>query len=745
MGALAELNARKTLPPRRSALLDYLYKSGEGISRGARAIHNSVISPMNWLPSVAASAPYMAPGGGIVSGFDSMTQGVRDIREGNYLRGGVGYAGGVFDAVTDAIPSLSAIPPIAPALRRRAGSVSDVTRNAQLPNLRALPREEAIAIAQQNPHLIVGPEGNFVGAPAHIKDKRSLNKQRKSHDAQIKRGLPGAYWYDDIRGGISEVTGGLPKAEEMMSKEHGMFSAGVSPEGELGYATKALNSTIAYEGVPTKVARPAQQQAGQMAAQSLDPNLFQLGRKTGEYAGKIDPAAAKKAAGATGVNDFRHFEELGWDDGKKVKGLQAHNWADYETAAAAGRWGLTGEQVQAASWVAQKADALLKSRNKFYMKRAQEMARPGDNRSVEDIAWQLSFDDAKKTARDFFPKHTAYATYESMPLAGSGQLQGLLDAPKVEQDAFALDPRNNWATAPGGRDALYAGMAHGPVEAGFGMRVRPTAQMQGVWDGPRGTEYNQGFVARPLVGFDTQAKSVKKLPEADRSLLTAAEATRAYMDVQGAGAAHKTFTGGPSGKTTSMFLRKSAPEQALIDEMRRVRAIGGRYGLPDAVDVNEGVTLTNFDGAPGPRKAAQQKALEKELYATGLFNKAYRANVDGVYVSFADEFSGKQGTGSATRKLLDTLDALPAGTQKAIDNNPYIAGVANAKAALYAEAGKRYGIAREDVQNALKIIGQGPQWRQRLRDALKSGVILPALGALIVAPSLFGPGEPQEG
>jgi hypothetical protein len=41
---------------------------------------------------------------------------------------------------------------------------------------------------------------------------------------------------------------------------------------------------------------------------------------------------------------------------------------------------------------------------------------------------------------------------------------------------------------------------------------------------------------------------------------------------------------------------------------------------------------------------------------------------------------------------------------------------------------------RDDIQNACRIIGEGPGWISRLREALAAGTLLPALGTLMMQP-----------
>ena len=90
-----------------------------------------------------------------------------------------------------------------------------------------------------------------------------------------------------------------------MTAQEAQYSAGVSPEGELGFAIKDNNANLM--GMPTKVARPAQAEAARAAIEANDPERHQLGKKTGMYRTKIHPDAGNERT-ATGVNDFRGRE-----------------------------------------------------------------------------------------------------------------------------------------------------------------------------------------------------------------------------------------------------------------------------------------------------------------------------------------------------------------------------------------------------------------------------------------------------
>lgn len=619
-------------------------------------------------------------------------------------------------------------------------------RMTQLPNLREMPVDQAVKVARKEPHLILSPdrsEGAFIGGPRAIEDRKDLLRMRRDLDKTVARDPRGGDWYDRYRASVAEVTGGDPRDNLWMTSLQGQYSAGVSPQAELAFALKDTNSAIAT-GKPVKAARPAQQQASMRAIQNNDPGEFQLGAKTGEYARRVNPDQPGPAT-ATGVNDFRHARNLGYTepDGtpqrNALSGAQ-HTFSDYETALAvdrankknlAGRSNWTGEQLQAVPWVVQKADDLWSRQSAGYIGQARAMLKGATEQEIEQAARELAFQDANKTIGDFFPKHTAYATYEAQPGAMTGHLPGSVGAPSWQREAFANDTRSAWNTAPGGRDALYAGMRLG--DTGYAMRVRPSLEMQGMYTPPGGvTEFNPGNVARPLVSFTSG--DVKSVPAADRGLLDGVEATRAYLDAQGAGAWHKPWTDGSPGQSNSVFITKRTPGLLDPDEMQSLQKIGAEAGLPDVVDVNEGVTMTSFYPDPAPRTPKQQKALSANIANAGDYRSIERSKVDSGYIGYEKAWE-QEGKGGATRKLLRTIDDLPRATQQALDSNPAVPQGALARLERDEQWSKAWGATRADIQNARKIIGEGPGWIGRLRMAVRRKEILPAIATALIASS----------
>lgn len=613
-----------------------------------------------------------------------------------------------------------------------AGPISKLVQNAikrstELREIAGLPREEAIAIARKQPHLIPAgdqSEGFYVGGPRDVMSKRGLTNRRNAFDAYVGADTRGSDWYDRYRNAVTEVTGADPQSMDWMTKTHGMMSAGVDPGSETQFALRETNGQIA--GMPVKAARPAQHEALQAAINALDPSHIMLGDKTGEYARLIHPDQTH--IGATGVNDFRHARNWGYteasgDDQRDALTAAQHRFLDYETALAVdrankailgGKSDWTGEQLQAAPWVRQKALAIAEKRKMPY----------------ED-----AFQEANKTIADFFPKHTAYATHEALPGPSTGHLPSLPTAPQEIRDAYSADPRSLWNNAPGGRDAIYSGL--GVKGTGVNMRVRPSIDMQGAYQ-PEGMEmqFNRGQTARPLVAFDTSGPA-KTVAPADKTILDAGELVRAYIDAQDAGAWHKPFFDAPAKHSNSYFIpmeRKSTPE-----ELRRLIDVSGQHGLGDVVDTGEGVTVTNFADLPTFDRSAR-KAVEEALALSRPEGAELpqRAFVDSGYAGLTDEWKQGLGSGAATRAVLATVNKNPQ-LRAAFENNPHIPSNALARMERDADYAAQYGATREDIQNARRIIGEGPGWVSRLEQALKNGVILPALGAALFAPALLKP------
>jgi len=462
-----------------------------------------------------------------------------------------------------------------------------------------------------------------------------------------------------------------------------------------------------------------------------------------------------------------------------------------------GRSTWTGEQVQAAPWVKQKGDDLFRDGRERWMNDARaalksDGATDVTEEYVERIARQFAFQEATKTIGDFFGKHTAFATYEAQPFAGMGHLPLLETASKEVRDKFAKMTQSSWANSPGGRDDIYSNAyLTGPSgQTGYVMRTQSTNPMQGVYTHPLSgnTEYNLGEVARPLVAFDTSRaapkvsevaknngirddvrRTVKTIPDHDRALLDGGEAIRAFIDAQGAGAYHKPWWAGDPAFSNSIYARSQTPGQVTPENYGILSEIGRRRGFGDVVhstsgDAGDGLTFTNFgdDGLgmvdemnygavdanflkkygfnqEGGDKIspAELNDMQGELAAMG-FPQVDRAKVDSGYLSMFEQDQG-YGSGAVTENLLGIMDSLPRGVYDTYNANGTIPFNALARAERDRNLASTMGGVRSDIQNARRLIGEGPGWIDRLREALKAGTI-----PLPIAAFALTEGLPQE-
>jgi hypothetical protein len=592
----------------------------------------------------------------------------------------------------------------------RLPSKASIKKAVDVPDIRGMPTDEAIESARKQYHLIKAgekAEGLYVGGPRDVQSKATLNKIRRDFDEYLAADPRGADWYDRYRRNMTEVTGGDPLQNKWMSAQEGQWSAGVDPGSEIQFALKENNASIA--GMPVKANYPAQHEAHLRALAANDPSLYQLGEKTGEYAVKVNPDQLLPP-GATGVNDFRHarnfrYTEPSGEPQKGALGDAGHRFLDYETALAVdranqsalgGRTDWTGEKLQAAPWVRQKALDLM-SRNPA-------------------LTYEEAFTRANRTIGDYFDRHTYLATHEAQPGADVvGHMTGSRDAGPLARKEFFEDPRSTWATAPGGRDAIYAGT--GIEGTGNYMRVRPTVEMQGMYRRPDGTlETNPGAVARPLGTFDTGGKgeAFKSASPADRALLNAGEALRAYVDAQNAGAWHKLWFGGPAKESNSLFFPREG--KASLNDLFAIEAAGAKHGLPDVVDTGRGITSTRFWPPPEGGKAFDQ-ALRKGEFTP--YGEPRRAKVDSDIIEYVEKWKEGVGSQAATKKMLEYINKTPE-IRAAFNNNPNIPQQALNRLERDESWAKVWGQPREDIQNARRIIGEGPGWVDRLDAAIKN-------------------------
>lgn len=572
--------------------------------------------------------------------------------------------------------------------------------SANIPDLRALDTPSAIKAARKEPHLVPGPDGSFIGAPRGMKTKRQVTAQRKKFDEDVAAGAGGADWYTRARAANEDWAGRDPARQRLLAQEEALWSAQADPDTNLNFALQGHN---AYEmGNPLEQVHTGQQARTYRNARDAGVNI-PLGDKTGIYGQHLDPT---QPHATTGTNDIWHFRGLGFGDtAKGGASTQQHRWADYETMLAvdrANRSGLGGRsdwlahEIQAAPWVAGKARGLEK---RYNLSAEEAMGR------------------ALRTYPDYGDKFTAFGTSEVVPYAGAGHVMGS-HADDAAREAYSMDPRRSWSDADG-RDIT--------IDA-LGGWQRPSLRATGVYKPPiegAAVETNPVFVSRPLVGLPRGGG----VDDASRGMMDLSGAVKGYIDAQGASAWHKPLRGRTGAQAGSLFVPTegaSSPETLL-----KLRDIAERHGLGDIVDTGQGVTMTNFMGAPAGKdtRKALKGGLDDEITAL-LGSHPQQVGMDGGYTSLF-ELESEPGSGVVTDALLEMIDKYPESVRHRLDASEALR--ARARSGMEADAEGLFGPARPDIQNSRQAIAAGGF--TGLAAARKAGVALPSLAALM---ALYG-------
>lgn len=589
-------------------------------------------------------------------------------------------------------------------------------------DLRHMPYEEALPLAEKGVHLKQDPSGQFVGAPRGITSLKEINKLRKNYDDMVEGGILGGDWYERAQQFHKDYTPSKEAATEL-SRANALFSAQAEPASNLGFTLQAHNAFEA--GAPQKIVRTGPMAERYTKAKETGKPI-PLGQKTEVYAKYIDPS---QGIGSTGVNDFRHARNFGYTQmnpktGEVVpitRGLspQEHAWLDAETILAterANKKGLGGrtdwnpEEIQAAPWVLQKAQSLMKN-------------SPDRFPTLES-----AFAEANKTYPEATPKYTAYSTYEQVPFATSGHLEGLEKIPYEARQSFSSEA--NWLDQEG-KDILSQkvgkehGMLTGKTAEGFGFYKNP---ITGV------IETNPQYQARSLVGMSQDPELGAIVQPQSAKLMDAMNAIRGYVDVQGASPWVKPITPKKVSDATSIHIKLTHPITS--DEILSLNKVAQDHGFDVADLAHDGVILGfNENIKDGKQlKKLLDSGLSKQIHEAipDKVTDIKRIRTEGGYPSYSDVFgSHNEGTGKATQQLFDYIKKAQEGSPdvvaKLMEHDPLIAEKLAQMNLRDIQAQSKYGVGapRKDVLTARDIIAK--KGLSGLKEALESGVALPAM------------------
>jgi hypothetical protein len=527
----------------------------------------------------------------------------------------------------------------------------------------------------------------YVGAPRTVTSPQALGAMRRAMDKDFADSVEAVRladpdrlgtWYDRAKRGIAESSEPyqLPRTLE----QHGVYSAGVSPESELTFALKHLDSRVA--GDPQMAYRGAGMRNLDTAVAENRP--ANMGFKIGEYANKNDPRIPNE--GLFGVNDFRRAQGMGYTDPagnpwKAGVSETMHPFMDAETAlqvdranrgAIGGRTDWAGPHIQEVPWVYGKAQDLYG--------RGKKGRYAGDE--LEGI--KAAIRDANNTARDYFYKHAASATHEAIPGASLGHVRQALDMTPEQKLAYGRQGR--WDMPPpeyalsdmgevgaGNRDVIYGAL---------GYRQLPSREASGLYRNKLGdVETNPMTIARPLMDFPTGGGGGRMAEDSSRMMDTS-EQFRALMDAQEAGAYNLPNTmAGVKGKNAMVLDTRGLVANPLADPSAGVLPSAEQLGqitsaLNEASDkAAKSAKKVREDMPYGPpTKSVANKLVNLDDAAGGY---GVTATNRGALIFPYNSQSGTGGLNEIMKSAGPALEsALPgARREKAIASTGYVPGV----------------------------------------------------------------------
>ena len=549
----------------------------------------------------------------------------------------------------------------------------------------------------------VGTTGKYVGAPSHVTSPSALGSMRKDYIDSVKQGVEGADWYDDSSKWIQGVSGNQT-TKQGVADTIAVTSQGTGVDSNLGFALKGINQRAM--GAPVKTGRfPANQSP--LIEQSLGNQHPSLGPKRQPFADNLttewNPDRAVNA-----VHDIWQGRAFGYVDAKGKPwdagfSPQQHAFMDEEMATivdtlnkdkVGGRTDWSPKNAQAAAWT-----------------------------GIQIKTGVLDPSDAAKHYGSFADKYVANATHEQAAGAGTGHLEGLLDLPYGQRDEF--QNAVPWTNTKG-QDQIYTS---------GGLLTEPSNSMVGAYT-PQSTgilEINPAEVARPLV--QSTAGSVDDF---GRAALDIGESSRAYVDVQNAGAWHKIIPNSQTKMGERNSLSIPMDTNPSPEKMSRASEIASDNGM-FAVDTGNGINFIN-DPYSTIGSSRTGTSLGKELKGD-LGNKlkaefgthGERYKIDSGYEDYENAWQSGSGSGKATTQFLDKLSENDA---FASNIEPELMAKAAANLKRDAQWSKDYALpVREDIQTARKIFSE--QGRAGLLKALKQGAILPAVVLAVMRPDFL--------
>ena len=618
--------------------------------------------------------------------------------------------------------------------------------------------EEVLRVVRKGDQL-KRTESGYVGYPRTVTNPAGLGAMRRGMDKNVQEASDAVSfadpeglgtWYDRARSGMAASN--EPYQLQRSLEQHGVYSAGVAPESELGFALKHSNSRalgvpgMAYRGVPERTLDDAVR----------ENRLAELGDKTGEYRDKQDPRLAPPPGVKSlfGVNDFRWAQGMGythpdgrpWDEGV---GPTMHPVMDAETALMTeranermmgGRSDWRGEQMQEIPWIYDKAQDL-------YFRGNSPTARFGGE-PIEGM--QAALNIANRTPADYFPKHAFSGTYEYVPGFSTGHMSDISDAPYEEKIAYGIP--GAWAQAAPEQRARALGLFENMPESvgagdrdilysAAGFRQLPTIDTAGMYINSAKVPENQpAKIARALVDYPTGGG--REIAPATKDALSVIERFRALNDAQEAAGGNipntlASLTGKNAVLLDTGAEAAEAGRQPTGAELSAVRdALGPlaeRYGVSAT---NRGAFVLPYRGADEPVKSLREMDIAA-LEAAFPGSSAVKAGGTTLYVPGVGKRANNDivpttpYTGEATMGLLEEFARNPPELAMNLSESEDVRNALREKymrdLRRHNELGASY---RGDIQNTRQFFAEAdwPKVVEMIRKGISPATALAALG-----------------
>lgn len=548
----------------------------------------------------------------------------------------------------------------------------------------------ALERAASGSHLRLDAEGNIMGSPGIAPG--DLGGWRGRLDEKIAgANQEGLGWYEKGRGMIGEVSD-TPEMASLFARGGAVYSPQASPIEETNYFLRHHNQRVLTGLDPVITTRDRAKAAnlgyGDVGENSgfisLTPEDITLGKKTGPYGAAKDPT---QPMGWTAASDLWHGRALGYppDPGQNAFDrafqpnehafLTGENVLATERARASGALppDATVPNMQEVVWVEQRKQSFLEKENAKYA--AGKRATP----PTEEEALVY----ARQGVGSGIERNTAILSREFTPGGGLGEFPGMSADPELNA-RFASDM------------AAAGDNPKNSVLSSLQLYQRPTVSGEGFWNDPvEGLQRNPAFMDRPLVGLQPEMIGGKKAgpgmdPHSKQALLTAGQLFGVENVQHGVGAnifipqtsTHK------AGQLNGLYFGPEGRQEAMD------KAVAA--GL-DVVDNGDGgIVVTSFnDDTAGAAKKVREFAKEAGG-KLGRFDSNYAPS----------NLPEEQGTGEATKSLLEATGAIP-GFEQRLASSTYPAEVAARNDVRERYASELATSLRPDVQKLRDLLARG--------------------------------------